>query len=205
MIFITEPQFKKFFPKASSDLWKVLNDTFQANQINTLNRVASFLAECGVESGGFTVKAENLNYSEQGLLKVFKKYFSPIEAKYYAHDKIKIANKVYANRMGNGPEASGDGWKYAGKGFIQITGKDNYKQVAEKLGKTLDTVDDYMLTDKGALESAIWYWTKTNCNKFADKDDIVGQRKVINGGTNGLEEVKTLYEKLKKELAGNFK
>lgn len=153
-------------------------------------RLAHFLAQCGHESGGFKIVRENLNYSADGLQKIFKKYFpTPEAAAAYARQPEKIANKVYGNRMGNGDEASGDGYKFSGKGFIQLTGKDNYTAFDK-------TVDDDILANpnlvatKYPLLSAAWFWNKNGLNAIADggaTDEVVTKiTKRVNGGTIGL-------------------
>jgi len=163
-------------------------------EINTPKRIAAFMAQCGHESGGFVWLTENLNYSAAGLMKTFAKYFSDqATANVYARQPDKIANKVYANRMGNGDEASGDGARYKGRGLIQVTGKDNYFWFAASLGITPEAAADYMQTFEGAAQSACWYWENTSLNKLADAGDILTMTKRINGGTIGLEDRKKHY------------
>lgn len=174
---------------------------FEKYEINSGNRVAGFLAQCSHESCDFKVLQENLNYSAEALLKVFPKYFkSKEEADKYARNPEKIANRIYANRMGNGPEESGDGYKYRGRGYIQLTGKNNYTKFAEVTGKNLDEAVDYCVSSKGALESALYYWKVNNINSYCDKDDIKGMTKAINGGFIGLEEREKKYNEYKKIL-----
>jgi len=159
-------------------------------QINTPLRLAHFLAQCGHESGGFRLTKENLNYSAKGLMGIFKKYF-PTEAlaNQYARKPEKIANKVYGGRMGNGPEASGDGAKYCGRGYIQLTGKDNYTAFGKSINEDL-TVDPTVVAGKYALLSAAWFFHKNGLHKLADggaTDAVVTQiTKRVNGGTIGL-------------------
>ena len=159
-------------------------------QINTPLRLAHFLAQCGHESGGFRLTKENLNYSAKGLMGIFKKYF-PNEAlaNQYARNPEKIANKVYGNRMGNGPEASGDGFKYCGRGYIQLTGKDNYTAFGKAINEDL-TKDPTVVAGKYALLSAAWFFSKNGLHKLADggaTDAVVTQiTKRVNGGTIGL-------------------
>jgi len=138
---------------------------------------------------------ENLNYSAKGLMGIFKKYF-PTEdlANAYARQPQKIANRVYANRMGNGPEESGDGYKFCGRGLIQLTGKQNYTKFAEDLGISLEDTVAYLETSAGAVSSAGWFWDNNNLNQYCDKDDFVTLTKRINGGTIGLEDRKHHYE-----------
>ena len=158
--------------------------------INTPLRVAHFLAQCGHESGGFKVTSENLNYSAKGLAGIFKKYF-PTEAAAtpYARQPQKIANKVYANRMANGSEASGDGYKFRGRGYIQLTGRDNYTQFGKAIGVDIPSNPDSVSTTY-ALASAAWFWSKNGLNKIADggaTDTVVTSiTKRVNGGTIGL-------------------
>jgi putative chitinase len=165
-------------------------------QINTPLRLAHFLAQCGHESGGFRLTKENLNYSAKGLLGIFKKYFTKADktpdtakAALYERKPEKIANLVYANRMGNGPEASGDGAKYCGRGYIQLTGKDNYTAFGKSINEDL-TVDPTVVASKYALLSAAWFFSKNGLHKLADggaTDAVVTQiTKRVNGGTIGL-------------------
>lgn len=170
--------------------------------IDTPERVAAFLAQCGHESLDFTKLKENLNYSAVALVKYWPKRFDPETAKLYNRNPEKIANKVYANRMGNGPEESGDGWKYRGRGAIQLTGKDNYQKFADFMGKTLDDVVIYLETVGGAIESAAWFWNQKDLNDYADKKDIKGMTKIINGGYNGLEERQEHFNRNLEILSG---
>jgi putative chitinase len=158
--------------------------------INTPLRVAHFLAQCGHESGGFRVTQENLNYSAKGLNGIFRKYF-PTEASAaaYARQPQKIANKVYANRMANGSEASGDGYKFRGRGYIQLTGRDNYTQFGKAIGVDIPNNPD-LVASKYALASAAWFWSKNGLNKLADNGAsdtaVTSITKRVNGGTIGL-------------------
>jgi putative chitinase len=155
--------------------------------IDTPLRKAHFLAQMAHESGGLQFTEENLNYSVQGLRNVFKKYFPTIDiANEYAKKPIKIANRVYANRMGNGNEASGDGYKFRGRGLIQLTGKENYQKFSQDSGLDVVTNPDLLLQPEWALTSACWYWNKNKLNTFADQDDLIMVTKRINGGTHGL-------------------
>jgi putative chitinase len=159
-------------------------------QINTPLRLAHFLAQCGHESGGFRLTKENLNYSAKGLMGIFKKYF-PTEAlaKAYERKPEKIANKVYGGRMGNGPEASGDGAKFCGRGYIQLTGKDNYTAFGKSINEDM-AVNPQAVADKYALLSAAWFFNKNGLHKMADSgatDAVVTSiTKRVNGGTIGL-------------------
>jgi putative chitinase len=139
--------------------------------------------------------AENLNYKAASLRKVFPKYFpDDATAAAYANKPEKIANRVYASRMGNGPEESGDGWKYCGRGLIQVTGKENYTWFAASLGITPEEASEYMQTFEGAAQSACWFWETNKLNQYADAGDIVTMTKRINGGTIGLEDRIKHYE-----------
>jgi putative chitinase len=159
-------------------------------EINTPLRLAHFLAQCGHESGGFRLVKENLNYSAKGLMGIFKKYF-PTEAlaKAYERKPEKIANKVYSSRMGNGDEASGDGAKYCGRGFIQLTGKTNYQAFFKSIGADINT-DPTLVATQYPLASAAWFFSKNGLHKIADggaTDAVVTSiTKRVNGGTIGL-------------------
>lgn len=152
-------------------------------------RMAAFLAQIAHESGGFNITRENLNYSALGLTKTFKKYFPTLAiATPYAKKPAMIANKVYANRMLNGPPSSGDGYKFRGRGLIQLTGRDNYTKFAKSISKTLDETIAYLETPEGAVASAGWFWNTNKLNIYADKDDFKGLTKRINGGTIGMQD-----------------
>jgi len=159
-------------------------------EINTPLRLAHFLAQCGHESGGFKLTQENLNYSAKGLNGIFKKYFPTLESAVpYERKPEKIANKVYGGRMGNGAEASGEGWKFHGRGFIQLTGKENYTAFTKSIGEDCITNPD-LVASKYALASAAWFFNKNGLHKMADggaNDDTVTKiTKRVNGGTIGL-------------------
>ena len=161
-------------------------------EINTPQRIAAFVAQCAHESGNFTQLRENLNYRAVTLRKIFSKYFPTDElAQQYAsmpNKQVAIANLVYANRMGNGPPESGDGYRYAGKGLIQLTGKDNYTWFAASLGIGVEEAAEYLETFEGAAQSACWFWETNKLNQWADAGDILTLTKRINGGTIGLED-----------------
>lgn len=181
-----------------------ITNFFQKYKINNMLRVAAFFAQTAHESRDFNIMEENLNYSANGLDRVFAKYFikSGVDAKAYARQPEKIANYVYGNRMGNGGPESGDGWKYRGGGIIQLTGKNNYAAFSEAIGMSLDDTAAYVRTKQGALESACWFWSKNGLNELADKGDIVAISKRINGGTNGLKDRKDRY-RLYMEILGD--
>lgn len=182
--------------------WKeALDKILPKYEINSKLRVAAFIAQCSHESGQFTVLHENLNYRAETLVKVFPKYFPSLAvAIQYAKQPEKIANKVYGGRMGNGPEATGEGFKFCGRGLIQLTGKDNYSKIAKDLGCEVDHLCEYMCTIEGALESACWFWKTHNLNEYADKKDMLTITKKINGGTNGLKERNENYALALKHL-----
>jgi putative chitinase len=165
-------------------------DTAAKFQINTPLRLAHFLAQCGHESGGFRLTKENLNYSAKGLMGIFKKYF-PTEAiaNQYARNPQKIANKVYGGRMGNGPESSGEGAKFCGRGYIQLTGKENYTAFGKSINEDILSNPDKVASDY-ALLSAAWFFSKNGLHKIADEgasDTVVTKiTKRVNGGTIGL-------------------
>lgn len=196
---ITADQLAKIFGGSSATYaqWvDPLNTAFEAEQINTKQRVAMFLAQLGVESARFTATKENLNYGVDGLLKTFGKYFgSTSVAAQYARKPQAIASRVYANRMGNGDEASGEGWKYRGRGLIQLTGKENYTKCGQALGVDLVGQPELVETNLYAVLSAAWFWSSKGLNAYADKGDIVGCSKRVNGGTHGLAERQAFYTK----------
>ncbi len=167
-----------------------LPDTISKFELNTPLRLAHFLAQAGHESGGFKAVNENLNYGAKGLLGIFKKYFpTPEKAALYERKPEKIANLVYGGRMGNGPEASGEGYKFRGRGYIQLTGKDNYKAFDAVVPENLLESPDLVAT-KYPLLSAAWFFHKNGLHKIADKgatDAVVTEvTKRVNGGTIGL-------------------
>ena len=167
-----------------------ISDTATKFEINTPLRLAHFLAQCGHESGGFKLVKENLNYGAKGLRSIFKKYF-PTDAKALEYERKpeKIANLVYGNRMGNGPESTGDGFKYCGRGYIQLTGKDNYGAFGKAINEDI-VGNPQLVAEKYALLSAAWFFHKNGLHKIADKgatDAVVTEvTKRVNGGTIGL-------------------
>lgn len=181
--------------KNCDELFVVLEKLLPKYDINTKDRVAAFLAQCGHESVDFTKLKENLNYSAKGLTATWpKRFVSEEAAKPYERNPERIANRVYGDRMGNGPEASGDGWRYRGRGAIQLTGKDNYTAFSRVVGKNLNETIEYLDTLEGAVESACWFWKKNNLNAISDTRDMDRATRVINGGTIGLAERKSHYE-----------
>jgi putative chitinase len=208
MAMVTLELLQKICPKTKKQVLESyiapLNKVAQAHGIlNNHKRVAAFLAQVAHESGGFNFRIENLNYNAKALQLIFKKYY-PTEKDALFHERKPelIANKVYASRMGNGDEKSGDGWSYRGRGLIQLTGKENYTKFAESIKKPLTEAVAYLETVEGAVESAAWFWTRNNLNDLCDKDDFLTLTKKINGGTNGLEDRKHHYDIALKALKG---
>jgi putative chitinase len=203
---VTAQQLQQIFPQAdASDIDEIctpLNAAMAEFKINSAQEQAMFLAQCGHESGNFSTVQENLNYRAETLVKVFPKYFRDVNPADYEKQPEKIANRVYSNRMGNGDESSGDGYRYRGRGLIQLTGKDNYGACAAALKYDLDSDPDYLETAEGAARSAAWFWAHNGLNKFADADDIIGCTKRVNGGTIGLAERQEHYKAAKSVLIG---
>ena len=191
---LTLEQLKQLLPKNPYvEHWHdALAQLLPDYDINTPQRIAAFVAQCAHESGGFTALKENLNYKAVTLRKIFPKYFpDDAIANHYAslpNKQEAIANKVYASRMGNGDESSGDGYRYCGRGLIQLTGKNNYQAFADSLEMDVEDVPEYLATFEGAAQSACWFWESNNLNQWADKGDILTLTKRINGGTIGLDD-----------------
>ena len=187
-----------------NDKYKTL---FNAYHVNTPLRIVHFLAQAEAESGLKPI-SENLNYSYRGLQKTFSKYFTKEQSVVYARQPERIANKVYANRMGNGNEASGEGWKYRGRGFFQITGKNNYTMLSKDARIDCLNNPDMLLQEADALISALWYWGKHKLNELADLDDLDAISDKINighdtakvGDANGYEHRKELLTKWKNTI-----
>lgn len=179
----------------AKEIVDALNQTCDKFQINTPERIACFLAQTAHESNCFKALEENLNYSSDALLKVFPKYFDATTATAYARQPEKIASRVYGGRMGNGPEATKEGYKFRGRGVIQITGKDNYTACGKALGVDFLSNPEKMSGAPYAFLSAGWFWNANNLNSYADKGDFVGLTKRINGGTIGIEHRTGLYAK----------
>ena len=187
----TLQQLEQIIPdNSNTEAWyEALVQILPEYEIDTPERIAAFLAQCAHESAGFTAIKENLNYKATSLRKVFPKYFSTDEiAQEYAHFPEMIANRVYANRMGNGSEDSGDGYKYCGRGLIQLTGHDNYSAFADSLSMTMPETVEFLQTFEGCVQSACWFWESNGLNDLADAGDIKGMTKRINGGYIGLED-----------------
>lgn len=202
---ISEAQFKTVIPDVNwiyaQNYVSLLDTVLPKYEINTPLRTAHFLAQIAHESGGFKFVVENLNYSAEALYSVFRKYFPMMDlAANYARKPQQIANKVYANRMGNGDESSNDGWNYRGRGLLQITGKTNYQTLTQETGEDFISTPENLEQPQWALTSACWFWKKRNLNKYADADDIHMVTKLINGGTNGLSNRQHYLDEFKKLL-----
>jgi len=201
---ITAEQLKRIVTTLSEakckELLPHLLQTMTEFGVNTPIRVAAFIAQTAHESAGYSAFLENLNYSAQALLNTWPNRFTPESATIYARQPEKIANHVYINRLGNGDEASGDGWRYRGRGVIQTTGRINYMACGSGLGLDLITSPELLEQPLNAFRSAGWYWKSHNCSSFADSDNFTGLTKAINGGLNGLDDRKAYYARAKSVL-----
>lgn len=202
---ITVEQFKVLFPAASAAALEPLNRAMTRFGITSKVRMAAFLAQIGHESAGLTVFEENLNYTAQGLAKTWPKRFA-VDGKpndlalALARKPAAIAAVVYANRMGNGDEASGDGWKYRGRGPIQVTGKDGYAAAGSGLGLSLLATPELLADPEYGCLAAARFWHATGCNELADTGQFTAITKKINGGVNGLDDRKARWSKAKTVL-----
>jgi len=197
---LTESQLIELLPtnKQAVTWHNILLEELPKFNINTKLRLAGFLAQCSHESLDFSVLVENLNYSTDALLRVFPKYFKTTDdAATYARNPRMIASRVYANRMGNGPEESGDGWTFRGRGLIQVTGKNNYTDASLAIFNDYSAVStpEIFATPIGAVQSACWFWQTHGCNELADAGDNIALTKRINGGTHGLDDRQARYQK----------
>ena len=181
--------------KEADEWYKIAVDLFEKYDITTKNRIAGFMAQCAHESNEFKSLEENLNYSEKALNSVFGRYFGPGKrnAKEYARNPEKIANYVYQDKFRSkrgalGNTNTGDGWRFRGRGIKQLTGRNNYSAFAKSVGMTAEEAAEYVATKQGAFESACWFWKTNNIAAYADRGDIVGMSKRINGGTIGLDD-----------------
>lgn len=171
---------------------------------SNVKRLAAFVAQIAHESGGFNFIKENLNYSANGLKSTFPKYFQDDDtAQQYAKQPERIANKIYANRMGNGDESSGDGYMFCGRGLIQLTGRENYTKFAQATNLSLADTISYLETPNGATASAGWFWDTNKLNRYCDSGDFITLTKRINGGTNGLDSRQNNYQIILQALSGN--
>jgi putative chitinase len=185
----TEDKFAQLISHNTPEWYQALVNNLPQYDIHTPERVAAFIAQCAHESGGFKRLKENLNYKWESLRRVFPKYFPTDDvAQEYAHKPEQIANRIYGSRMGNGDESSGDGFRYCGRGLIQLTGRNNYTKFAESMGMAVEEVPALLETYDGAVKSACWFWSSNNLNQWADASDILTMTKRINGGTIGLED-----------------
>lgn len=200
---ITSDMLRAVAPNAKDEVLEAfaeaMTNNFEDYEMTPL-RAAHFIAQAAHESTGFTRFTENLNYRAQRLMQVFPKYFRDVDPDDYAGNPEAIANRVYGGRMGNGPESSGDGWKYRGRGIFQLTGKSNYKTIGDAIEVDLIDDPDAALSSDNAVLIALEYWDQRNINDAADEDDVVGVTRKINGGTIGLEERKLLLKKAKRAL-----
>jgi putative chitinase len=201
---ITAGQIGTIMPNATGALVGTyigaINDTAARFSIDTPIRQAMFLAQLAHESGELRHAVENLSYSAVALRRVWPGRFSAADAEAYARKPEKIASRAYADRMGNGDEASGDGWRYRGRGLIQITGRDNYRTCGEALDHDFIAAPDDMAKTPWSVLSAGWFWDSRRLNPIADRDDIEAVTRKINGGTNGLDDRKEFYERAKAVL-----
>jgi len=185
---------------AASQFLGPINAAAAKFSIDTAKRMAGFLAQVGHETGGLATLSENLNYDAASLVKVFSSYFTKANAAQYARNPQKIANRAYAGRMGNGNEASGDGYKYRGRGLIQITGKAMYQQAGSAIGQNLVANPDLLLQPTHAAMSAAWYFNSKGCNAAADRGDVRGMTAAINSGLVGLADRQKRYNAAKAAL-----
>jgi putative chitinase len=213
MSLLTEAQLAAMIPtnKEVAEWCAALNEMLPKYNITTDKRIAGFISQCAHESMDFRVLQENLNYKEATLLKVFPRYFGPGKenAAEYAGKPEKIANYVYmdkhrskAGALGNVNE--GDGWLFSGKGLKQVTGRSNTTAFGKTVGMTAEEAAAYLLTKKGALESALWFWNSRNLNEVADTGDQVRLTKIINGGDIGLADRQARYARAMAALGGKI-
>jgi putative chitinase len=201
---ITVEQLRKIMPKLklekAEEYLPFLNSAMEEFYINTELRVSAFLSQLAHESSELSRLVENLNYSAKGLLLTFSKYFNINQVDSYAHEPEKIANKVYADRMGNGNQASGEGWKYRGHGPIQLTGKANHILCGIDLKIDLVNHPELAAEKENMFRVAAWFWDKNKLNALADSGEYKKITRSINGGYNGLDERYTYYRKAKEVL-----
>lgn len=208
---ITFEQFQKLIPTnpEAKEWYEIVLPAFEKNQINTVNRIAGFMAQTAFESADYKSLTENMNYSWQRLREVFPRYFQTANiAKQFHRQPERIANRVYddANRINKiGNTRLGDGWRFRGKGIKQLTGRWNFAAFGNSIGMTAEEAANYAETKKGALETAIWFWNTNNLARFADVDDIDGMSRAVNGGSNGLVERRNRYNNAKTLLRTSSK
>lgn len=187
-----------------ANIYGFIYDAVNKYNVNTPLRLAHFMAQTAHESNNFKAVRENLNYSALGLLRVFPKYFNDKNVNDYAGKPEKIANRVYASRMGNGGEATGEGWKYRGRGYLQVTGKGNYGAFSKFINE--DCVENpELVADKYPMDSAIWFFNKNYlwkiCDEGASKDNVLAVTRRVNGGTNGLDDRIAKFNKFMRILS----
>jgi len=200
-------QVAELLPRIEAQVWfDAMTRVLPKWNIDTVDRVAGFIAQTSHESGGYSVLTENLNYSAEALDKIFPKYFKRAgrDARNYHRQPEKIANVIYANRMDNGGTDSGDGWRFRGGGILQLTGRYNYTQFGKAEGMSAEEATEFVRSPIGALASACWFWDTNNINKYCDNQDITGMTKRINGGTIGLEDRKKHYAHALEVLGGHY-
>lgn len=195
----TVEKLQAIIPKAEhgAAIWyELFVEMLPTFEINTLPRVAAFIAQTAHESAGYTKFAENLNYSAQGLVAAWPKRFPNLQmAQAYHRQPEKIANRAYSNRLGNGNEASGDGYAFRGRGLIQLTGRYNYTLFSEYSEIDLEVLPQYVESPRGAVHSACWFWFVKRLNTYVDNNDFEGLTLAINGGLNGYEDRVRYYNK----------
>ena len=200
-------QVAELLPRVNGLLWHdAMERVLPKWNIDTVDRVAGFIAQTAHESAGYSVLTENLNYSAEALDKIFPKYFKRAgrDAQDYHRQPEKIANVIYANRMDNGGIDSGDGWRFRGGGILQLTGRHNYTQFGKAEDMSAEEATEFVRSPIGALASACWFWDTNNINKYCDNQDITGMTKRINGGTIGLEDRKKHYAHALEVLGGHY-
>lgn len=200
---ITITQLAAIMPQAgarAATFLDPLNAAMEEFEINTLARQAAFLAQVAHESGSLAHLSENLNYSAERLTAVFPKYFTASQAAVYARNPERIASRVYANRMGNGPEESGEGWVHRGAGLIQATGKDTQYSIADHFGIRREQIGDWLRTPEGGARSAGLFWVSRDLNELADRGEFKEITRRVNGGYNGYPERLAFYNRAKQVL-----
>ena len=204
----TVEQVRELVPRAlggPDDWYESMYEALPQYAITSVPRVAAFIAQCAHESGGFSTLEENLNYKAATLTRIWPQRYPSGIAEQFAGKPEAIANKSYGGRMGNGPEVSGEGWKFRGRGLLQLTGKDNYSSCSKFMFQddTLLENPDILLDSYYAIHSACWFWHKNNLNQYADSGDFVTMTKKINGGTIGLEDRKKHFAHAVEVLSGH--
>ena len=190
-------------PGAAALFLEPVEETCRSFQITTPLRLAHFLAQTAHESARYTALEENLNYGAAGLLATWPSRFDAVTAEKFARQPERIANRVYADRMGNGPETSGDGWRFRGRGILQVTGRASYRSIGEFLGVDLEAQPELLATPRLAALAAGWYWSARDINTLCDRDDAIAVTEAVNGGRHGLEQRIELLGQVKAVLGGD--